>query len=55
MRDFLALVAAVDFEVLAIDGDDAVARVELAQPDQTQIGEVRAVGVATGQDLSSAD
>lgn len=37
----LALVAAVDPEVSAIHGDDAVARIQLAHPDETEIRQIR--------------
>jgi len=40
-RDDFALVSTVNAKVLGIDSDDTVFGVDLAHPDQTQIGQVR--------------
>ena len=48
--DDFALVAAIDTEVIFIDGYDCVARVEFAHADETEIGQVgMAIGVAGGE------
>src|SRR5688572_26346595 len=48
-KDF-TLVPAIDSKVPDVHGDDAVTGVELAHPDQTQIGKVRpSLRVARGQ------
>jgi hypothetical protein len=39
-RDSLALVAPVDAKVLPVCRGDAVTRVELAHPNQAQVGEI---------------
>ena len=45
-RNGFPLVPAIDSKVLAIDGDDAVPRVQLTHANQTQVREVRfAIGI----------
>lgn len=49
-RDRLALVPAIDAEILAIHGNDAVLWEKLAHADQAEIGEIRrAIGIAIRQ------
>ena len=40
-RDDLAFVATVDPEVVTIHGDHAVPRIQLAHPDEAEVGQIR--------------
>jgi hypothetical protein len=48
-RDYFALVAAINAKVF-VDGKDAVLRMQLAHPDEAEVGQVRfAIAIAFGQ------